>query len=74
MDGNDSILSTDESDDDEYTKPRNIFNMSLTNARSLIHKLESLNECNNELRNDVILITETWMRDDQYTNLSLIHI
>ena len=68
MDGNDSILSTDESDDDEYTKPRNIFNMSLTNARSLIHKLESLNECNNELRNDVILITETWMRDDQYTN------
>ena len=47
---------------------RNIFNISLINARSLIPKLDSLLECQNELLNDVTIFTETWTKDTANIN------
>ena len=43
------------------TKKRNIFNMCLINARSLVFKLPSLLECLIEMETDVCIITETWL-------------
>ena len=65
IDGCDSVSS------DSYTcstKSRNIFNIALVNARSLIPKLESLNECQKELQTDVTILTETWTRSNDQIN------
>ena len=47
---------------------RNIFNIALINARSIVPKLDSLYECQNELENDVTILTETWIKDSENIN------
>ena len=61
MDGGNSEL-TETSESPGYTlRNHNDFRISLANARSLIPKLESLYETQDELQSDVTILTETWI-------------
>ena len=48
---------------------RNIFTITLINARSLKPKLDSLKKTLNELCTDVCLLTETWFQDSLVINM-----
>ena len=57
--------SVGSADNDQLRKTtKSIFNVCLINARSVIQKLESLEETLNELETDVAVITETWLRNE----------
>ena len=54
-----------------FTK-KNVFTVTLINARSLKNKLKSLNRTMNELGSDVTVVTETWFKsNDQSINCLL---
>ena len=50
---------------------KNIFTVSLINARSLHKKLDSLGNILNELTADLCLLTETWFKENRQINASL---
>ena len=50
---------------------KNIFTVTLVNARSILAKLDSLNEYFNELYADVCLLTETWLKNEDRINMRL---
>ena len=50
---------------------KNVLSICLINARSLMPKLHSLYETMQELKTDVCVVTETWMREDPEINQHL---
>lgn len=61
LDGTHSVSTESENTHDCAYNNKNEFRISLVNARSLIPKLESLYETQNELQSDVSILTETWI-------------
>ena len=67
-----STISFYNEDTNEYSRS-NKLNFALSNARSVIAKLDSLVDMFSELNLHFMLITETWLNSSP-THLSLIHI
>ena len=55
----------------QRTNKKNIFTITLINARSLKPKLKSFRKTLDELGSDVCLVTETWLRNTDQINQSL---
>ena len=59
----DETMGSENSVSEPVTKKKDTLTIINTNARSLIPKIDSLDECFGELEADIAVVTETWMRD-----------
>ena len=59
----DSEESSEEKLSKEDDRKKNVFNVCLINARSILLKLDSLVECLDEMQIDLCTITETWAEE-----------